>query len=57
MYEWNSACKKAGLEQDAIYLLRPDTYVALALRRTTPEVLSQYFQSRGYKTKEVVAGS
>jgi hypothetical protein len=30
VYEWHAAHEAAGLARDALYLLRPDTYVALA---------------------------
>jgi 2-polyprenyl-6-methoxyphenol hydroxylase-like FAD-dependent oxidoreductase len=30
VYVWNAAFESAGLRQDALYLIRPDTYVALA---------------------------
>lgn len=37
----------AGLAEDAMYLLRPDTYVALAAERQDPEALDRYFGERG----------
>jgi 2-polyprenyl-6-methoxyphenol hydroxylase-like FAD-dependent oxidoreductase len=32
VYRWDEAMDEAGLEKDALYLIRPDTYVALAER-------------------------
>jgi 2-polyprenyl-6-methoxyphenol hydroxylase-like FAD-dependent oxidoreductase len=48
VFEWTHAHEKAGLAQDAAYLLRPDTYVALASRIPSAEALSHYFSSRSY---------
>ena len=31
MFPWRSEYGKVGLAQDALYLIRPDTYVALAI--------------------------
>jgi 2-polyprenyl-6-methoxyphenol hydroxylase-like FAD-dependent oxidoreductase len=30
VFEWNAACRAAGLRRDSMYLIRPDGYVALA---------------------------
>jgi hypothetical protein len=35
--------------RDAIYLLRPDTYVALAEPSGAPAALDSYFAARGIK--------
>jgi hypothetical protein len=43
VYAWDDACDAAGLEQDAIYLVRPDTYVALAASEQDPATLDRYF--------------
>jgi 2-polyprenyl-6-methoxyphenol hydroxylase-like FAD-dependent oxidoreductase len=45
-FEWTAEHGKAGLERDAAYLLRPDTYVALADSHASPASLGQYFCSR-----------
>jgi 2-polyprenyl-6-methoxyphenol hydroxylase-like FAD-dependent oxidoreductase len=37
----------AGLMQNALYVLRPDSYVGLANDSGSPEVLRRYFTSRG----------
>ncbi|MGX7873469.1 FAD-dependent oxidoreductase [Mesorhizobium sp. ORM6] len=47
-FAWQEAYAKAGLLQDAMYLLRPDTYVALAANRQDPETLRRYFAHHGY---------
>jgi 2-polyprenyl-6-methoxyphenol hydroxylase-like FAD-dependent oxidoreductase len=47
-FEWAAEYRAVGLEQDAAYLLRPDTYVALAEPDASPAALSRYFSARGY---------
>ncbi|HEY5290507.1 MAG TPA: FAD-dependent oxidoreductase, partial [Caulobacteraceae bacterium] len=42
-FEWQEAHGAAGLARDAIYLIRPDTYVALASPSPSPESLGRYF--------------
>jgi 2-polyprenyl-6-methoxyphenol hydroxylase-like FAD-dependent oxidoreductase len=44
VFEWTHAHHKAGLAEDAVYLLRPDTYVAFAGPQTSVEALNRYFQ-------------
>jgi 2-polyprenyl-6-methoxyphenol hydroxylase-like FAD-dependent oxidoreductase len=46
LFPWSAAHGMAGLERDALYLLRPDTYVALADRAADPGTLSGYFGER-----------
>jgi len=36
-----------GLAQNALYLLRPDTYVALAEASGSPDALDRYFKDTG----------
>jgi len=43
VFAWRSEHETAGLARDAIYLLRPDTYVALADTSGAPNVLDRYF--------------
>jgi 2-polyprenyl-6-methoxyphenol hydroxylase-like FAD-dependent oxidoreductase len=47
IFDWRPAHEQAGLERDALYLLRPDTYVALADSSGEPAVLDRYFSERG----------
>jgi 2-polyprenyl-6-methoxyphenol hydroxylase-like FAD-dependent oxidoreductase len=42
-FEWSKAHESAGLAQDGVYLLRPDTYVALAGTNGTGDALRDYF--------------
>jgi hypothetical protein len=46
VFEWRPAHEAAGLARDALYLLRPDTYVALAEPRADPGTLERYFSQR-----------
>jgi hypothetical protein len=43
VFDWRWEHKAAGLARDAVYLLRPDTYVGLAEADGEPEVLDRYF--------------
>lgn len=49
VFEWHEAHEAAGLQQDGVYLLRPDSYVALAQVGAGPEVLEEYFSARGLR--------
>lgn len=46
VFDWCPAHARAGLARNALYLLRPDTYVALAERSADPRVLERYFRER-----------
>jgi 2-polyprenyl-6-methoxyphenol hydroxylase-like FAD-dependent oxidoreductase len=46
VFEWGRASEVAGLARDALYLLRPDNYVALADRAGTPELIERYFHEQ-----------
>ncbi len=47
VFDWQLAYHKAGLAKNAAYLLRPDTYVALADPAGSPATLSRYLRERG----------
>jgi 2-polyprenyl-6-methoxyphenol hydroxylase-like FAD-dependent oxidoreductase len=49
VFGWRSEHEKAGLARDALYLLRPDTYVALADPNGSANALARYFSERGIK--------
>jgi hypothetical protein len=42
-FPWKDAYRDAGLVRDALYLLRPDTYVALADGGGAASALDRYF--------------
>jgi FAD binding domain len=45
-YPWQAAYASTGLRADALYLLRPDTYIALAAEAQDPAQLERYFTQR-----------
>jgi hypothetical protein len=47
VFAWRETFEHAGLQRDALYLLRPDTYVALAEPRGSLKMLDAYFADRG----------
>jgi 2-polyprenyl-6-methoxyphenol hydroxylase-like FAD-dependent oxidoreductase len=47
LFGWRTEYGNAGLRRNALYLLRPDTYVALADRDASVEALREYFAARG----------
>lgn len=49
VFDWRSEHEAAGLARDAIYLLRPDTYVALAEASGAPDALDRYCADRGIR--------
>jgi 2-polyprenyl-6-methoxyphenol hydroxylase-like FAD-dependent oxidoreductase len=46
VFGWRSEYQAAGFVRDALYLLRPDTYVALSEPAGTPDALHRYFADR-----------
>jgi 2-polyprenyl-6-methoxyphenol hydroxylase-like FAD-dependent oxidoreductase len=46
-FAWHDRHEEAGLARDAAYLLRPDTYVALADPAGAPSRIERYFADRG----------
>jgi 2-polyprenyl-6-methoxyphenol hydroxylase-like FAD-dependent oxidoreductase len=48
-FDWQPEYADAGLLQNVLYLIRPDTYVALVDPTATWETLARYFSSRGLK--------
>jgi len=49
IFPWRAEYEAAGLARDALYLLRPDTYVALADASGTAEALDRYFSDQGVR--------
>jgi hypothetical protein len=47
-FAWQRSYATAGLARDALYLLRPDTYVALAAEHQDPQRLARYFADHGF---------
>src|SRR6185312_10699063 len=46
VFDWRAEYDAAGLARDGLYLLRPDTYVALAEPSGTPDALDRYFKDQ-----------
>jgi hypothetical protein len=49
VFSWREEYEAAGLRRDALYLLRPDTYVGLAAEKPEPAALTRYFAKRGLR--------
>ena len=47
LFAWQQGMRRAGLLRAALYLVRPDGYVALADPHADPERLRHYFDERG----------
>lgn len=48
-FPWSEACSHAGLARDAIYLLRPDTYVGLAAGTPSIGALDEYLRANALR--------
>jgi 2-polyprenyl-6-methoxyphenol hydroxylase-like FAD-dependent oxidoreductase len=51
VFDWRSEHDAAGLARDALYLLRPDTYVALADPTGAAGVIDRYCAKRGIRLR------
>jgi hypothetical protein len=49
VFAWKAQHEAAGLARDALYLLRPDTYVALADPSGSPDAVDRYCAERGLR--------
>lgn len=47
--DWRPAFEAAGLARNGFYLLRPDTYVAIAETCSDPKVIERYFHDHGIR--------
>jgi 2-polyprenyl-6-methoxyphenol hydroxylase-like FAD-dependent oxidoreductase len=47
VFPWQAEYEAAGLARDALYLLRPDTYVAMADANGSVDALAKYFVDQG----------
>jgi 2-polyprenyl-6-methoxyphenol hydroxylase-like FAD-dependent oxidoreductase len=47
-FSWQHSYRKTGLSRNAMYLLRPDTYIAFAANEQNPELLKAYFADQGF---------
>jgi 2-polyprenyl-6-methoxyphenol hydroxylase-like FAD-dependent oxidoreductase len=51
-FAWQPEMQRAGLHRDALYLVRPDGYVAVAAMEQSATVLASYLDSRGIRLSE-----
>jgi hypothetical protein len=49
VFGWRSEYEEAGFARDAFYLLRPDSYVAMADASGAPDALTRYFDDLGIR--------
>ena len=49
LFAWRPQHELAGLSRNALYLLRPDTYVALADASGAPDAVDRYCAERGVR--------
>jgi hypothetical protein len=49
VFAWESGMQRAGLQNGALYLVRPDGYVALADPAADQQRLRQYFTARAWR--------
>ncbi|VVN36228.1 6-methylpretetramide 4-monooxygenase [Pseudomonas fluorescens] len=49
VFDWRPAFETAGLGRNGFYLLRPDTYVAIAETNSDPKVIERYFRDHGIR--------
>jgi hypothetical protein len=52
VFDWRVQHGEAGLARDALYLLRPDTYVALADKLGAADAVQRYFDERGIRLEK-----
>ncbi len=49
VFDWQDDLGSRGLVQDALYLLRPDTYVAVADATGAPGRIARYFDRAEFR--------
>ena len=51
-FAWRRQYGEAGFARDALYLIRPDSYVALADQSGSADILQRYFAQRGIRIEQ-----
>jgi hypothetical protein len=54
VFAWREQHEAVGLARDALYLLRPDTYIALADASGRPDAIRRYGAQRGLQLAATV---
>ena len=49
VFAWRPVHEEARLQRDALYLMRPDSYVAMAAPHGSAEMLARYVRDRGLR--------
>ena len=44
VFEWSNAARRAGLREDAIYVIRPDGYIGMATSKDESQALDEYLR-------------
>jgi 2-polyprenyl-6-methoxyphenol hydroxylase-like FAD-dependent oxidoreductase len=57
VFDWTADHATVGFARNALYLIRPDTYVALAEISGSPEAIEVYFKDRGWDNFTQTEGS
>jgi 2-polyprenyl-6-methoxyphenol hydroxylase-like FAD-dependent oxidoreductase len=48
-FDWTEAADGAGFARDAMYLIRPDAYIGLAVSQQDPRLIERYLADRGIR--------
>jgi hypothetical protein len=51
-FAWRPQYGEAGFAQNALYLIRPDSYVGLADQSGSADILQRYFAQRGIRIEQ-----
>jgi hypothetical protein len=46
VFAWHQVMEASGLQRDAVYLVRPDGYVALAALKSSADAIDGYLDQR-----------
>ncbi len=57
VFQWQPACRRAGLRRNAAYLVRPDGYVGLADPEASATKLAAYLDGRGLEPRKASTAS
>jgi len=49
VFQWSAAAEAAGFARDAMYLIRPDAYIGLAVTQQDPVLIERYLADHGIR--------